>query len=209
MRRKREKERIEQMEGERKLRSETRKERETERVRLILPPHAIPHTRASLVPLRAPPPQDVDSHECTNTSRDLKPLRLLLPPPPPLPPRQPHHDPTFSPSPPPIDSGRRCGAPALLSLSFSSFCFIFIILSLFLVLDPLAALAPRDAADTRNKHRAKQPGAESPIISHGKLYVNAPLMASFVNGIAVVAEGVEGDDSRNTARLARAIRILS
>ncbi|KYQ50274.1 hypothetical protein ALC60_10587 [Trachymyrmex zeteki] len=36
-----------------------------------------------------PPPQDVDSHECTNTSRDLKPLRLLLlllhPLPPPLP----------------------------------------------------------------------------------------------------------------------------
>lgn len=33
--------------------------------------------------------------------------------------------------------------------------------------------------------------AESPIISRGKLYVNAPLMASFVNGIAVQARGIE------------------
>lgn len=49
MKRKREKGRIEQMEGERKS-----GRRETESVRLISPPHAIPHTRASLVPLRAP-----------------------------------------------------------------------------------------------------------------------------------------------------------
>lgn len=48
-------------------------ERRTERIRLILPPHAIPHTRVPLVLSLSPTPHDVDSHECTNTSRDLKP----------------------------------------------------------------------------------------------------------------------------------------
>lgn len=117
-----EKERIEQMEGERKS------ERDGEERRSVFVwsrRRTRSHTRALLRSPFAPPPQDVDSHECTNTSRDLKPLRLLPAPSP----RQPHHDPTFSPSPPPIDSGRRAprGAPAL----FSPFCFIFILFLLF------------------------------------------------------------------------------
>lgn len=91
--------------------------------------------------------------------------------------------------------------PLSLSLAFS--------LSSSLVVGPFSlSRAARDAADTRNKHRAKQPGAESPIISHGKLYVNAPLMASFVNGIAVVAERARGT-AGNTVRLVRASRIFS
>lgn len=42
--------------------------------------------------------------------------------------------------------------------------------------------------------------AESPIISRGKLYVNAPLMASFVNGIVVQARGIEPCRERNSIR---------
>ena len=41
---------------------------------------------------------------------------------------------------------------------------------------------------------------ESPIISRGKLYVNAPLMASFVNGIVVQARGIEPCRERNSIR---------
>lgn len=92
-------------------------------------------------------PLNMDSHECTNTSRRLKiSLSLVLVP-------------LTLPRSVPLRSAVQAGA-----LCCSWMCII-------------------------NTVRANS--AESPIISRGKLYVNAPLMASFVNGIVVQARGIE------------------
>lgn len=114
---------------------------------MILPPHAIPHTY-----MRMFWPLNMDSHECTNTSRQLKSLFSLT---------LPHSAGCFD---------RQCTARVLCC---SWMCII-------------------------NTVRANS--AESPIISRGKLYVNAPLMASFVNGIVVQAQGIEPCRERNSIR---------
>lgn len=112
----------------------------------------------------------MDSHECTNTSRQLK---------------------------------------SLFSLTLGA-CSLSLSLLLSLAVSLFHSPASIDSVRTARAlccswmciiNTVRANSAKSPIISRGKLYVNAPLMASFVNGIVVQARGIEPcPESRDSIR---------